>query len=437
MIRLFTTSLFVLFSFSALSQPEKTYKFPLPDYVPAAENLKAREEFQNMKYGLFIHWGIYSLLGDGEWVMFTRKIPFENYSRLADFFYPLRFDAKEWVQLAKEAGMKYITITSRHHDGFSMFYTSASSYNIVQATPFGRDILKELSDECKKQGIKLHVYYSQLDWARPDYGLGQRIVNGEPEKANWKSYIEFMKTQLTELLTRYDIQAIWFDGHWERYEANWHLDEIYALIHRLKPECLVGSNHHLAPLPGEDFQMFERDLPGFNTAGFNTTSVGALPLETCETMNNHWGFHINDRQFKSAKQIVHYLVNAAGRNANLLLNVGPMPDGRIQPECQDTLKRVGQWLKKFGHTIYNTRGSTVAPAHWGVATQKGKSLYIHVLNPPAEKFIFITGNKEKIKRVIQVDNGKPVLFKQLPEGIFLYFEQWNPDMWDTIFEIQL
>jgi alpha-L-fucosidase len=270
--------------------------------------------------------------------------------------------------------MKYITVTSRHHDGFSMFGTKASPYNIVDATPYHKDPMMELAQECVKEGIELHFYYSLLDWGRKDYAYGSPIVNGKPSKGDWDSYIAFMKTQLTELITRYPgVKGIWFDGHWERTKADWHYNEIYGLIHKLNPAIMVGNNHHLEPMNGEDFQMFEKDLPGGNTAGFSGQSkIGALPLETCETINNSWGFNITDRSFKSSKQIIHYLVNAAGRNANFLLNIGPMPNGKIQPEFTDTLAIVGAWVNKNGESIYGTRGSSIPPQPWGIITQKTK-----------------------------------------------------------------
>src|ERR1700761_439522 len=382
-------------------------------YVPTADNLAARETFQDMKFGLFIHWGIYSELGDGEWVMHNKNIPYDNYKRLADFFYPQAFNAKEWVALAKKDGMKYIPITSRHHDGFSMFGTKASPYNIVDATPYHKDPLMELAQECKKEGIELHIYYSLLDWGRPDYAFGSPIVNGKPINGDWDSYIKFMKTQLTELITNYPgVKGIWFDGQWERRSVDWHFDEIYGLIHKLNPAVLIGNNNHLAPAPGEDFQMFERDLPGNNTAGLSGESkIGKLPLETCETINNSWGFNITDNNYKSVKQIIHYLVNAAGRDANFLLNIGPMPNGKIQPEFADTLALVGDWLKKNGESIYGTRGNLVAPQQWGVVTYKGKTLYAHVLTMPNQPYVFIPLTDKKIVKAAAMADGSSVAFK--------------------------
>jgi alpha-L-fucosidase len=431
----------MLFSFSCLvlllQARAQSYPYTLPDYTPPAANLAAREDFQNQKFGLFIHWGIYSILGNGEWVMHQQKIPYDNYKRLANFFNPQEFNAKEWVQLAKAAGMKYITITSRHHDGFSMFKTEASPYNIVDATPYKKDPLKELADECQKEGIKLNFYYSLLDWGRKDYGFGKPIVNGAPEATDWNSYIAFIKKQLTELITNYpNIGAIWFDGHWERPQANWHYDEIYGLIHQLNPKILIGNNHHLAPFKGEDYQMFEKDLPGENKTGYSGDSkIGALPLETCETINNSWGFNINDRKYKSTRQIVHYLVNAAGRNANFLLNVGPMPNGKIQPEFTDTLAAVGAWLQKNGSSIYGTRGNIIPPQPWGVVTAKNKTLYAHILQPVQQPYIFIPEVKQKIKKAILM-NSKGVKFKQQPEGLFVYLDDVPLDELDTIIQLE-
>jgi alpha-L-fucosidase len=409
----------------------------LKSYTPTAENLESRKEFQDMKFGMFIHWGIYSELGAGEWVMHEHKIPYDNYKRLAAFFRPDDFDAKAWVALAKAAGMKYITITSRHHDGFSMFKTKASSYNIVDATPYHKDPLMELAEECKKEGIELHFYYSLLDWGRPDYGFGHPVVNGKPENADWDSYINFMKTQLTELITNYPgVKGIWFDGQWERRNVNWHFDEIYPLIHKLNSSVLIGNNHHLAPFLGEDFQMFEKDLPGGNTTGFSGESkISALPLETCETINNSWGFNINDREYKSVKQIIGYLVNAAGRNANFLLNIGPMPNGKIQPEFVDTLTKVGTWMKKNGEGIYGTRGSIAAPQQWGVVTAKENILYAHILSAPGQDYIFIPSLKQKITKVTALANGNTIKFKQQPEGVFVYVKGIETDPYDTIIKL--
>lgn len=392
-------------------------------YTPAPDNLAYREAFRDMKYGLFVHWGIYSLLGDGEWVMYQQKIPYTKYSALANAFYPHAYNAEAWAKMAKDAGMKYICITSRHHDGFSMFDTKATNYDIVDATPYKKDVLAALAEACKIHGLKLHFYYSLLDWGRSDYGFGKPIVDGRPENTDWDSYIRFMKTQLTELLTNYGdvVGAIWFDGDWERKKANWHYDEIYGLIHQLRPDVLVGNNHHENIKPGEDFQLFEKDLPGQNSHGWGGGDTNHdLPLETCETINGSWGYNINDNRYKTVEQIIHYLVKAASQNTNFLLNVGPRADGTIQPEFADTLRTVGKWLQAYGESIYGTRGGIVPLQSWGGVSTKGKDMYVHILSYPADDFVFLPGLKIGKHSAAVWPGGQACRTVQVAEGLFVY-----------------
>jgi alpha-L-fucosidase len=352
-------------------------------YQPSESNRKARQWFQDAKFGMFIHWGVYSVPGRGEWVMENEKIPIVEYEKFAPQFNPTGFSAGEIVSLAKSAGMKYITITSKHHDGFAMFATKQNKWNIVDATPYAKDPLKQLAEECRKQGIKLFFYHSQLDWHNTDYyPLGRTGHSaGRPASGEFNRYLEFMDAQLTELLTNYgDVAGIWFDGMWDKPDADWQLQRTYSLIHKLQPAALVGSNHHHAPFDGEDFQMFEKDLPGANTAGFNQTSISKLPLETCETVNGAWGYNKTDKNYKSVPALIHYLVRAAGANANFLLNIGPMPSGGVQPEFVERLHAMGDWIQKNGETIYGTRGGPITPRSWGVSTQKGNEIFVHVLD---------------------------------------------------------
>jgi len=388
---------------------------------PPPERLSARAWFRDAKFGMFVHWGVYSQLGEGEWVMQNRGITVQSYEWLASAFNPVKFDAREWVTLAKHAGVRYMTITSRHHDGFSMFATKATRYNIVDWTPFHRDPLKELADECGRQGIKLFFYYSQLDWHHPDYwprgGTGH--ATGRPEAGDWNRYLDFMDAQLTELLTNYGpIGGIWFDGMWDKPDAEWRLDRTYALIHRLQPAALIVPNHHKAPLPGEDVQTFEQDLPGANTAGFNTTSIGALPLETSLTMNESWGFNITDRKFKSVRDIIGYLVRAAGQDANLLLNIGPRPDGTIQPEAAARLDSLGQWLRSYGASIYGTRGGPIAPRPWGVTTQRGDTVFVHLLDWN-DQVVAIPAIGKRVVRASMLSTRLPVAVAQTEGAITL------------------
>jgi alpha-L-fucosidase len=353
-------------------------------YKPSESNLQARRWFQDARFGLFIHWGVYSVPARGEWVMENEKIPISQYEKFAPQFNPTQFNAAEWVALAKRAGIRYITITSKHHDGFDMFATKLSPWNIVDTTPYAKDPLAALAEECHKQGIKLFFYYSQLDWHHADYfPLGWTgHAAGRPAGGDWNHYLDYMDGQLTELLTHYGpVGGIWFDGMWDKPDADWRLARTYALIHSLQPAAMVGSNHHRKPFAGEDFQMFEKDLPGFNTTGFSDKSeVGSLPLETCDTINDSWGFNASDKKFKSSTQLIQYLVRAAGYDANFLLNVGPTSSGTIPPEEVERLETMGQWLDKYGETIYGTRGGPVKPRPWGAMTQKDDRIYVHILD---------------------------------------------------------
>ncbi len=418
------------------------------EYKPSPENLKTRRWFDSAKFGMFIHWGASSVLGAGEWVMNNRNIKVNDYNRLLQIFNPQDFNAKAWVETAKSAGMQYITFISRHHDGFSNWDTKASEWKITN-TPYGKDVLKALANECHRQNIKLFVYYSLLDWYRSDYQYESGRTGkgtGRKEKSDWASYINFMKTQLTELLTNYgEIAGVWFDGHWDQLKndkdktgvsnVDWHYNEIYKLIHTLQPQCMIGNNHHLAPIAGEDFQMFEKDLPGANTTGFGGATVSELPLETCETINDSWGFNITDTKYKTPKQLIDYLVKASGNGANFLLNIGPMPNGKIQPEFITNLKAVGDWLKVYGPTIYGTKPGFTAPQPWGAITKKGNKVFIHLLNK--KENTFLVNVPYKIKSAKKFDDGSIVKFKTLP-GNFIEFDitHFAKDEIDNVIELE-
>jgi len=420
-------------AFASLAQAQSTYQ-------PTPANLEARRWFQDAKFGMFIHWGVYSVLGDGKWVMNNRRIPVHAYEKLPAFFNPTEFNPAEWVSLVKAAGMKYITITSKHHDGFAMFDSKVSDYDIVDRTPYKKDVLKMLADECQKQGIKLFFYHSHLDWHHPDYFPRGRTghTTGRPEKGDWYKYLDYMDAQLKELLTNYGpIGGIWFDGWWDRPEADWRLERTYKLIHDLQPQCLIGNNHHRRPFPGEDFQMWEKDLPGQSTQTFNVgAEIGDLPLETCDTINDAWGFNLNDLNFKSTRELVRYLVRAAGSNANFLLNVGPMPNGKIQPEFVTRLKEMGQWLEKNGASIYGTRGGPVPPRHWGVTTQRGNEVYVHVLDLP-DSALLLPPLAKPIKSAHFFRDGTKAAILENEYGVLIKVPQEAREDVDTIIVLHL
>lgn len=410
-------------------------------YTPSPENLAAREAFADDKFGIFLHWGIYSLFAQGEWYLQNAGLDHQEYAKAASAFNPTRFNARQWVSAIKASGARYICFTTRHHDGFSMWDTKASDYNIVDATPYGRDILKELAKECRRQGIRLHLYYSHIDWGRDDYPQGRtaREVTGRDHfEGGWPHYYAFMNRQLTELLTQYGpIGAVWFDGWWDHDEDatpfDWQLDEQYALVHRLQPACLVANNHHQVPFMGEDIQIFERDLPGENSAGLSGQAISPLPLETCQTMNGMWGYKVVDQNYKSADRLIQYLVGAAGKGANLLLNIGPQPNGELPAAALERLEAIGQWMARYAETIYGTRGGEVPPAQWGVTTRKGDRLFVHILQLDTTQLSFSL--ESQIKEAYQFDTKAPIRYTQHGNEVTLHLEEL-PSGVDFIIELK-
>lgn len=390
-------------------------------YVPTEENLAAREAFADSRFGIFIHWGIYSMFAQGEWYM-NKGIDAQEYAKAAGGFYPAAFDARAWVKAIKASGARYICFTSRHHDGFSMFDTAASDYDIMDASPFRRDIVAELAEACREEGIALHFYYSLLDWTREDYPVGRTGLGTgrKGDSQDYDSYIKFMKDQLTELLTKYGkIGAIWFDGDWDHdsdpQPFDWRYPEIYSHIHGIDPSCLIGNNHHLTPFEGEDFQMFERDLPGENTTGWASgQTVSSLPLEMCQTMNGMWGYKVEDQNYKSVEDLVRLIVRAASKGSNLLLNIGPQPDGNLPAAALDRLAGIGEWMNVYGASVYGTSATGLPEQSWGVTTRNDSSLFLHLIEPLEGVEVIsvpLDPSQKKVKSVKAMKDGAPLKHK--------------------------
>lgn len=398
-------------------------------YQPTPENIAARQRMANHRFGIFLHWGIYSTYAQGEWYL-NSGINKDEYAKAASAFYPHRFNADAWVKAIKASGAKYITFTSRHHDSFSMFKTNESSYNIVDATPYGRDVMKELSAACEREDIDFHLYYSILDWIREDYPVGRTgLRTGRTYRPNYETYFKFMKNQVRELLTNYgDVKAIWLDGYWDHdsdsIPFDWRMPEFYRYIHALKPACLVGNNHHIYPLEGEDFQMFERDLPGENRAGLSGQDISKLPLEMCQTMNGMWGYKVSDINYKSWTELVQTIVRAAAKGSNLLLNIGPQPNGELPLQALERLQKIGEWMKVNGETIYGTERGRIAEQNDIISTDKGNITYLHILAQPTDGVKVVLDKKPrkvlafKNKQSLRYTYDKKLhtLSLQLPEG---------------------
>lgn len=401
--------------------------------------MKARKDFADAKFGIFLHWGLYSMFGQGEWYMTNENINCHEYAKVAQAFYPHNFNAHQWIAAIKKSGARYITFTTRHHEGFSMWDTKQSDYNIMH-TPYGKDIVKQLVDECHRQQIGIHLYYSHLDWTRDDYPIGRtgRGTGRTAGKANWPAYYDFMNKQLTELLSNYGkINAIWFDGWWDHDQDsipfNWELPEQYALIHRLQPACLIGNNHHQHPFEGEDIQIFERDVPGENKAGLSGQDISRLPLETCQTMNGMWGYKVKDQNYKTARELIQLLVRTSGKGANLLLNIGPQPDGSLPAVALNRLEEIGKWLSENGETIYGTTGGEVAVGDQVVSTRKGNKCYLHVLSNELKQLQF--SYQHKIKRVTSFATKEKLKFKQSGKEVVITLPQ-TLDLTDYIIVVE-
>ena len=363
--------------------------------------LDAQQRFAEQRFGIFIHWGLYANYAQGEWYQQESGLDSETYGRMMDGFCPSKFDAKEWVRVFKQAGAKYVTITSRHHDGFSLWPTKVDDgYNIAN-TPFRRDILGELSKACDEVGLQLNFYYSLMDWHRKDYPAGTvaQKVFGE-QKGDYASYKKFMMAQIAELIDRYHPGNIWFDGEWEHAShkddgtwertLDWEFDDIYDLIH--SKHTLVANNNHQPIREKEDIQLFERDLPGDNSdGGFSADQpvTRDRPIEQCDVIQyNVWGYKINERKFRSAEDVVAMLVRAAANDANLLMNIGPDGSGRLPAKAVVVMSEVGKWMSRNGESIYGTRAGGVGLLKDVVSTRKGNVLYLHFLNPVVDKFAF-------------------------------------------------
>lgn len=358
---------------------------------PEAWNSSAREEFAAQRFGIFIHWGLYSNYAQGEWYLQQAALDEAAYSRMMDAFYPSRFNAREWVKVFKSAGAKYITITSRHHDGFSLWPTKVDDgYNIAN-TPFKRDILRELADACKEEGMQLNFYYSLMDWHRKDYpagGCAARVLG--MQKGDYSSYKRFMLGQISELIDAYQPGVIWFDGEWEHAQyrkdgswlrtLDWDFDTIYDLIHSKK--VLVANNNHQPIREKEDIQLFERDLPGENTdAGFSEHQpvTEDRPIEQCDVIQHGvWGYKIGERRFRTPEEVCSMICRSAAKDSNLLMNIGPDGSGRLPERAVEVMMKVGAWMDKNGEAIYGTRGVGIVRNDDGTEiarTRKGNVVY--------------------------------------------------------------
>jgi alpha-L-fucosidase len=401
---LHTTSLCLAFSLAFLFACSPKNK----DYMQESQKDKDKrmEWWRDARFGMFIHWGLYAVpAGEwngvttyGEWIRHTAQIPLETYDQFVGKFNPVQFNAEDWVKMAKDAGMKYIVITSKHHDGFSIFDSQHSDFDIM-ATPFKRDILKELADACQREGIKLCFYHSIMDWHHPDY-LPRRPWEKDrsAQGADYERYVQYMKAQLKELCSNYGEapHVLWFDGEWENTWTHQRGVDLYNYVRSLKPNILInnrvdsgrdGMAGMSAAGSAGDFGTPEQEIPA--------TGLPGVDWESCMTMNGNWGYNKADKNYKSTQELIRNITDIASKGGNYLLNVGPTAEGLFPEESIQRLKEIGEWMKLNGDAIYGTSASPVGSFDWGRCTWKRVGgdtyLYLHLFEAPKDGRLVLHG----------------------------------------------
>lgn len=399
----------------AVGAPPEQTRFKAQVYEPVqhdAATTQALARFNNDRYAMFIHWGIYAqaggvirgkrFYGASEWLMQRSKTPSAEYLALAEEFNPVDFDAKAWIRTIKAAGFRYVVITAKHHDGFAMFKSAASKHNIVDGTRFGRDPLKELAEAAKAEGVGLGFYYSQYqDWTEPNGGGNDWEF--DPKKTDFDSYFNTkVVPQVTELLTNYGpLREIWFDTPGPM--APEYSKRLRELVKKLQPDCLLNSR--IGNGLGDYSSPSDSEVPP-------ASLVHGGDWESVFTHNRSWGYSAFDNDFKSTDTLIELLATSASRGGNFMLNMGPDGRGRFPEGAQSRLLKVGDWLKVNGESIYGTTRSPLPQTPWGVATQRGKRLYLHVLDRPADGVIRVPGLTEAVTKVTLLAGGAALPFKQ-------------------------
>lgn len=393
---------------------------------PAADPDRT-EWFRNAKFGLFIHWGPYAMIGREEWARQLLRIPHAEYQKIASGFNPVHFDPDAWVRLAAEAGARYIVITAKHHDGFCLF-DSAHTTNTIMNTPYGRDILAGLAAACRRNGMPLGLYYSIMDWHHPDYLPRRDWETDRPAgNADFNRYIDFAQAQVRELIEKYDPAILWFDGEWEHSNEDQRADEFERMILDLNPNILINDRLFRREPGRGDFGTPENFVPA---TGWRHEDGTPRLWEACATINyNGWGYNRYETEFHSAPQIIRKLAEIAGKGGNLLLNIGPAPDGTIQPEFVSRLKSVGEWLKKNGPAVYDTGpGVFERLPFFGSSTVKDNTAYIHIMGRPPDNRIRLPGLRSYLKKVAMLDKPEKNLnFRRLRNDIVVSLPSPLPD----------
>ena len=395
--------------------------------------------WREARFGMFIHWGLYAVpTGEykgqrstriGEWIMEWASIPRAEYEKFAQQFNPVQFNAAEWVRYAKDAGMKYMVITSKHHDGFAMYDSAVSRYDIVDATPYHKDPIKALAAEARKQGLKFCFYYSILDWHHPsayvdapgkDPTAGNRTTKMRP--GGKEEYVTYMKAQLRELITNYDPAVLWFDGEWQDWWTEEDGQDLYRFVRALKPDIIINNRVGKGRQGMVGMSKTDREYSGdFGTPEQQIPANGlpGVDWESCMTMNTTWGFKFYDDQWKSPETIIRNLIDIASKGGNYLLNVGPTKEGLIPQPSVERLAEVGKWMRANGQAIYGTTASPFpSQLPFGRATSKAGRVYLEVFDWPADGSLRVPAWGKTVRKAYLLDNPKAALkLTQVSEGV--------------------
>lgn len=379
--------------------------------------------FRDARVGMFIHWGPVSLRGTEIGWSRGKEVPTEEYDRLYQRFNPTKFDANAWMRLARDAGMRYVVPTSKHHDGFCIWPSKQTDYTIAN-TPFKRDVMGEIASAAKRQGIAMCAYYSILDWRHPLYGTGSPGGSVPKPSPDMPRYMKYVQAQLREIVKRYDMKMLWFDGQWEAPYTSEMASDLRAFLKRLKPSLVVNNR------VGKKGSDGDYDTPEQKVGSFQRGRA----WETCMTLCRQWAWKPND-ELKSFAEVLTILVETVTRDGNLLLNVGPTPEGEIEPRQAARLRELGAWLGKCGESVYGTRGGPYVNGPWGGATCKGKSVYLHVLNWKGGE-LRLPALPAKVLRSRCLTGGA-VDVRQSPQGLFLAAKTGTPWPIDTVVKLEL
>ncbi|WP_138205743.1 alpha-L-fucosidase [Haloimpatiens lingqiaonensis] len=419
------------------------------------ENSKDKlKVFTDARFGMFIHWGLYSIPARGEWVRSNERITADDYEKFFYEFNPVNYNPKEWAKLAKEAGMKYVVMTTKHHDGFCLFDSKYTDYKATN-TLAKRDLIKEYVEAFREEGLAVGFYYSLLDWHHEDFpAYGDRHhpmrdnENFKENKGNFNRYIEYFHNQVEELLTNYGkIDIIWFDFSYDNMTGEkWGASKLIKRVRELQPHIIINNRlggNLKKSIPDDyagDFTTPEQIIP---PEALVNEKGALIPWEACITLNDHWGYCSQDKNYKSSEEIIRALVECVSKNGNLILNVGPNAKGEIPEESINILKEVGHWLKQNGHSIYGCTKSILDKPEWGRYTQKDKYLYAHIFQRGVGP-VNLRGLSGKIKRARLLCDGSEISIEtpwnaeDFKKDAFLNFKSASlPDKKDTVILLEL